>query len=74
MFVSHFLQGLGLVLDPFVRGLMFYYGLNFHDLAPDSLLHISSFFVICEALDLIEQFAIEDVISFHLDYDPELVA
>ena len=23
-----------------------------------------------EALDLVEQFAIEDVISFHLDYDP----
>ena len=27
-----------------------------------------------EALDLVEQFAIEDVISFHLDYDPENVA
>ena len=26
-----------------------------------------------EALDLVEQFAIEPVISFHLDYDPELV-
>ncbi len=49
VFVSHFLRGLGLALDPFVRGLMFYYGLDFHDLAPDSLLHISSFIVICEA-------------------------
>ena len=49
MFVSHFLRGLGLALDPFVRGLMFYYGLDFHDLAPDSLLHISSFIVVCEA-------------------------
>ena len=48
MFVSHFLRGLGLALDPFVRGLMFYYGLDFHDLAPDSLLHISSFIVVCE--------------------------
>ena len=28
---------------------MFYYGLDFHDLAPDSLLHISSFIVACEA-------------------------
>ena len=28
---------------------MFYYGLNFHDLAPDSILHISSFIVVCEA-------------------------
>ena len=44
VFVSHFLRGLGLALDPFVRGLMFYYGLDFHDLAPDSLLHISSFY------------------------------
>ena len=49
VFVSHFLRGLGLALDPFVRGLMFYYGLDFHDLAPDSLLHISSFIVTCEA-------------------------
>ena len=28
---------------------MFYYGLDFHDLAPDSLLHISTFIVVCEA-------------------------
>ena len=49
VFVSHFLRGLGLSLDPFVRGLMFYYGLDFHDLAPDSILHISSFIVVCEA-------------------------
>ena len=43
VFIYHFLRGLGLALDPFVRGLMFYYGLDFHDLAPDSLLHITSF-------------------------------
>ena len=48
VFVSHFLQGLGLSLDPFVRGLMFFYGLDFHDLAPDSILHISSFIFVCE--------------------------
>ena len=48
VFVSHFLRGLGLALDPFVRGLMFCYGLDFHDLAPYSLLHISSFIVVCE--------------------------
>ena len=28
---------------------MFYYGLDFHDLAPNSFLHISVFIVICEA-------------------------
>ena len=49
VFISHFLRGLGFSLDPFVRGLMFYYGLDFHDLAPDSILHISSFIVVCEA-------------------------
>ena len=28
---------------------MFYYGLDFHDLAPNSFLHISAFTVVCEA-------------------------
>ena len=28
---------------------MFYYGLDFHDLAPDSFLHISAFVVVCKA-------------------------
>ena len=49
VFVPHFLRGLGFSLNPFVRGLMFYYGLDFHDLTPDSLLHISSFIIVCEA-------------------------
>src|SRR3954466_7462521 len=47
--MSHFLRGLGFPMDPFVRGLLFYYGLEFHDLAPESILHISSFIVVCEA-------------------------
>jgi len=49
IFVSHFLRGLGFTLDPFMRGLMFYYGLDFHDLAPNSVLLISAFIVTCEA-------------------------
>ena len=49
VFIPHFLRGLGLTLDPFVRGLMFYYGLDFHDLAPEAILHISSFIIVCEA-------------------------
>ena len=49
VFVSHFLRGLGFALNPFVRGLMFYYGLDFHDLAPNSVLLISAFIVTCEA-------------------------
>ena len=49
VFASHFLRGLGFPIDPFMRGLMFYYGLEFHDLAPESILHISSFIEVCEA-------------------------
>ena len=30
VFLPHFLCGLGSPLHPFVRGLMFYYGLDFH--------------------------------------------
>ena len=49
VFISHFLLGLGFALHPFVRGLMFYYGLDFHNLAPDSFLHVWAFIIMCEA-------------------------
>ena len=49
VFLTHFVHGLGFRLHPFVRGLMFYYGLDFHDLAPNSILNISPFIVVCEA-------------------------
>ena len=47
--LTHFLCGLGFPLHPFVRGLMFYYGLDFHDLAPNFILNISVFIIVCEA-------------------------
>ena len=49
VFLPHFVRGLGFPLHPFVRGLMYYYGLDFHDLAPNSFLNISAFIVVCEA-------------------------
>ena len=49
VFLPHFLRGLGFPLHPFVRGLMFYYGLDFHDLAPNFILNISAFIIVCEA-------------------------
>ena len=49
VFLAHFIRGLGFPLHPFVRGLMFYYGLDFHDLAPNFVLNISAFVVVCEA-------------------------
>ena len=42
VFLSHFLRGLGFPLHPFVRGLMYYYGLDFHDLVPNFILNISA--------------------------------
>ena len=49
VFLAHFVRGLGFPLHPFVRGLMFYYGLDFHDLTPNFILNISTFIVLCEA-------------------------
>ena len=49
VFLTHFVRGLGFPLHPFVRGLMFYYRLDFHDLAPNFILNISAFIVVCEA-------------------------
>ena len=49
VFLPHFLHGLGFPIHPFVRGLMFYYGLDFHDLALNFILNISAFIVVCEA-------------------------
>ena len=48
VFHPHFIRGLGFPLHPFVRGLMFYYGLDFHDLAPNFILNVSAFIVVCE--------------------------
>ena len=58
VFIPHFLRGLGFPLHPFVRSLMFYYGLDFHDLAPNSFLHISAFIIVCEALLRIPHFGL----------------
>ena len=49
VFLTHFVHGLGFPLHPFVCGLMFYYGLDFHDLAPNFILNISVFIVMREA-------------------------
>ena len=49
VFLTHFVRGLGFPLHPFVRRLMFYYGLDFHDLAPNFILNITAFIIMCEA-------------------------
>ena len=54
MFVPHFIRGPSFPLHPFVRGLMFFYGLDFHDLPPNSFMHISAFIIIREAFLRVE--------------------
>ena len=49
VFLAHFVPGLRFLLHPFVCGLMFSYELDFHDLAPNFVLNISAFIVVCEA-------------------------
>ena len=49
VFLTHFVCGLGFPLHPFVRGIMYYYGIDFHDLSPNFFLNISTFIVVCEA-------------------------
>ena len=41
VFLTHFVCELGFPLHPLAHGLMFYYGLDFHDLAPNFILNIS---------------------------------
>ena len=49
VFLAHLVRGLGFPLHPFFCGLMFYYVLDFHDLAPNFVLNILAFIVVCEA-------------------------
>ena len=49
VFLRHFVRGLGFPLHPIVHGIMYYYGIDFHDLSPNSFLNISTFIVVCEA-------------------------
>ena len=53
VFIPHFFRRLGFPLHPFVRGLMYYYRIDFHDLSPNSFLNISAFIVVWEAFLLI---------------------
>ena len=49
VFLPHFVRRLGFPLHPFVRSMMYYYGIDLHDMYPNSFLNISTFIVVCEA-------------------------
>ncbi|KAK1608378.1 hypothetical protein QYE76_032051 [Lolium multiflorum] len=48
-FVDHLIRGLFAPIHPFLRGLLYVYGLQLHHLTPNSILHISIFITLCEA-------------------------
>src|SRR3954469_15032556 len=48
-FHAFFHRGVALPLHPFVRGLLYSYRLQLHDLTPNGILHIACFITLCEA-------------------------
>jgi hypothetical protein len=49
MFLAFFLPGLSLPAHVFLRGLLFFYGTQLHQLTPNSILHIACFITLCES-------------------------
>jgi hypothetical protein len=49
MFLAFLLRGLSLPAQEFLHGLLFVYGVQLHQLMPNSLLHIACFITLCEA-------------------------
>jgi hypothetical protein len=49
MFFAFFLRGLSLPVHEFLRGFLFVYGVQLHQLTPNSILHFASFIALCES-------------------------
>ncbi|KAK1682454.1 hypothetical protein QYE76_043302 [Lolium multiflorum] len=49
-FLDHLICGLSPPIHEFLRGLLFVYGLQLHQLRPNSILHVSIFITLCECL------------------------
>jgi hypothetical protein len=49
MFLTFLLRGFSLPAHEFLHGLLFVYGVQLHQLTPNSLLHIACFITLCEA-------------------------
>jgi hypothetical protein len=48
IFLAFLLRGLSLSPHPFLRELLFAYGIQLHDLNPNTILHIACFITLCE--------------------------
>jgi hypothetical protein len=49
MFLAFLLRGLSLPAHEFLHGLLFVYGVQLHQLTPNSILHIACFVTLCES-------------------------
>jgi hypothetical protein len=49
MFFAFLLRGLSFPAHEFLRGLLFVYGVQLHQLTPNSILHIACFVTLCES-------------------------
>jgi hypothetical protein len=49
MFLAFLLHGLSFPAHKFLRGLLFVYGVQLHQLTPNSILHIACFVTLCES-------------------------
>jgi hypothetical protein len=49
MFLAFLLRGLSLPAHEFLWGLLFVYGVQLHQLTPNSILHIACFITLCES-------------------------
>jgi hypothetical protein len=56
MFLSFLLHGLSLPAHEFLRGLLYVYGVQLHQLTPNSILHIACFVTLCESFPGIEPY------------------
>jgi hypothetical protein len=56
IFLAFLLQGLLLPPYPFFRGLLFAYGIQLHNLNPNTILHIACFIMLCECFLGIEPY------------------
>jgi hypothetical protein len=78
MFLDFLLRGLSLPAHEFLRGLLFVYGVQLHQLTPNSILHIACFITLCESFLGIDphwvlwKFLFRLRTSVSLDKNPEL--
>jgi hypothetical protein len=49
MFLAFLLRGLSVLAHEFLHGLLFVYGVQLHQLTPNSILHIACFVTLCES-------------------------